>query len=278
MRAGSSDAHSHISTPSVGQSHPGPKLPMSDHAATYINQWNSGRAALPSRSRSSTADVPPAQLRSPVLALHPRSNTGVQDVQDTVAAGPKGGEAAEVSSPSVNSAASATEDPNGIDAVMSDTDVEIHEDEESRRHKASAANNNPWTIGMAKGAEKARARAPEPIPELRSDGRAEKHQRGEEEGDGKPSNEQKVSGDIDVVDANGRKEGKENLSEKIDDDGGSDIEITSWKSLNSNKSSGRIQGTKARAKESRTVKKGVAQVKNPERKGRKAKATAARVG
>lgn len=274
FRVGPSAVESHGSTPSDGQSHPGPSLPMSDHAATYLNTWNSGRAALSSRPRSSTADIPPTQLRPPVPALYPRSNTGVQD---TMAAGPKEEEAAEVSSPSVNSPISVTEDLTGIDAVMSETDVEIHGDEESRRREASAANNDPWTMGTAKGAEMARARAPEPISELRSDGRVEKHQRGEEKGDGKPSKEQKVSGDIDVVDAKERK-GKENYPGKIHHDDGSDIEITSWKPLTSNKTIGNPQGIKAGAKGSRTLQKGVAQIIKPERKGRKAKMTTARVG
>ena len=211
---------------------------MSDHAAAYLNQWNSGRAALSSSSRDSVTNVSPTQLRSPVPALHPRSDTGVQD---TVAAGTK--EREEVSSPALGSPMSVTEDPIGVDVVMIDPDVETLEQEEFRRYKEYAVNNNPWTKGMAKGAEKARARAPEPIPGLHSDGRAEKHQRGEKNGDGKTSKEQKALDDIDVVGARGRN-GKETHSEQIDDDG-SDIEITSWKDLHGKKTTGKPKGSKA---------------------------------
>lgn len=190
--------------------------------------------------------------------------------------GTKDGEAAEVSSPALGSPMSVTEGPVGVDVVMIDPDVEILEHEETRRYKEYAVNNNPWTMGMAKGAEKARARAAEPISGLHSNGRVEKHQRGEKKGDHKTSKEQKASDDIDVVGARGRN-GKEVHSEQVDDDG-SDIEITSWKDLHGNKTTGKHQGTKAGAKgpeTSRTLKKGVAQIKKPERKGQKGKTPAA---
>ena len=186
----------------------------------------------------------------------------------------KDGEAADVRSPGPSSPMSVTEDPIGVDVVMIDPDVEIIEDEETRRYKEYAVNNNPWTKGLTKDAEKARARNAEPISGLHSNGRAEKHQRGEKKGDGKTNKEQKASEDIDVVDARGRN-GKEVHSEQIDDDG-SDVEITSWKGLQGNKMTGNHRGTKAGSKApeaSRTLKKGVAQVKKPERKGQKGKTT-----
>lgn len=245
---------------------------MSDHAATYLNQWNSGRAALSSSSRSSAADVTPTQLRFPVPAKHPRSTSRVQE---TVASGSKEEKAAEVSTPPLSAPMFVTRGSTDVDVEMGSPDVGILEEEESRRYKAWAVNHNPWTMGMAKGAEKARARAPEPISGLRSDGRGGKHQRGEKKGDRKMSKEQKASGDVDVVDARGRNS-KENHSGQIDDDG-SDIEITSWKDVHGNKTTGKHRGTKAGAKGpevSRTLKKGVAQVKKPERKGRKGRTTA----
>ena len=277
VRAASSAAHG--SAPGDGQSRPASKLHMSDHAAAYLNQWNSGRAALSSRSRSGTADAPPTQLRSPLSALHLYPNTGAQD---TLVAGAKEGEAAEVSILALSSPTSVAKGPTGVHAVMINPDVEIIEKEEARRYKTSAVNNNPGTIGTAKGAEKARARAPEPIPGLHSDGRAEKHQRGEKDGDSIRSKEQRVSGDLDVVAARGRS-GKENHPVQVDDDDGSDIVMTSWNPLNGNKATEKHQVTKTGAKRpesSRTLKKGVAQVKKPERKerkGQKAKTTTGHV-
>lgn len=266
VRADSSESHD-----SAPRGAPSARLPMSDHAATYVNEWNSGRAALSSSSRDSATNAPRTQLRSPLPALPPRSNTGIQD---TVAVGTKEVEAAEFSSPALGSPLSVTESPVGVDVVMIDPDVEYLEQEEIRRYKEYAVNNNPWTKGMAKGAEKARARAPEPISGLHSNGRAEKHQRGEKNGDRKTRKEQKASDDFDVVGARGRN-GKEVHSEQISDDG-SDIEITSWKDSQGSKTTGKHRGTKAGSKapeSSKTLKKGVAQVKKPERKGQKGKTT-----
>ena len=139
---------------------------MSDHAATCLNQWNSGRAALSSSSRNNAADVPHTQLRPTVPTLHPRSNNRVKN---TVTARAKEGEAADVNSPTLISPMSVTKGLISVDVVMIDPDVKILEHEEPRRYKAWAVSHNPWTMGMAKGAEKAGARAPEPIPRLRSD-------------------------------------------------------------------------------------------------------------
>lgn len=243
---------------------------MSDHAATYLNQWNSGRAALPSSSNGSAVDVPARQLdhpRSPVPALHSRSTTSVHD---TVASGTEEVEAAEASSQALSAPKSVTEAPRDVDVVMGGPEVEILEDDESRRSEAWALQNNPWTAGTDKGTQKARARAPEPIIWLHAEGTAEKHQRGEKQGERKTSKEQKASGDVDVVDAR-KRIGKGEHSDQMDDDG-SDVEITSWSKLDSNKTTGQHGASNARAKgieSGRKIKKGVAYVKNSEGKGQK---------
>lgn len=240
---------------------------MSEHAATYLNQWNSGRAALFSRSSTAAVDEPAAQLdrpRSPIPALHPRSTPSLKDIQ---ASGSEPTEAAEASTQALSAPIPVSGGPRDADIVMNDPDVEILENDESRRNETRAPQGNPWTVGKEKGAEKARARVSEPISVLQAEGRTEKHQRGEKNGDRKTSKELKASGDVDVVDARKRFSNEE-ISEQIEDDV-SDLEITSWNKVDSKKTVDEHQGMNAGAKGpdlGRMIKKGIAHVKRPEPK------------
>lgn len=252
---------------------------MSDHAATYLKQWDSGRTALSSSSSNTGVNVPTTRLdtsRSPVPALHPRS---IPRVQDIAFGGSDLEKAAEARTRALSAPDSVSGGPNDIDVVMNSPDAEIREDDKSRHSEILALENNPWTAGEDGGTEMARTSAPEPISGLHAEGKAEKHQRGEKKADCKISKEHKVSGDVDVVDAR-KRNGKAGHSEQSTDDG-SDIGITSWNNLDSNKTTAKHRGTNARVKgpESvRTLKKGVAHVKKPESKGQKGKTTATRIG
>ena len=267
------------------QSYPGPRLPVSDHAAIYINQWNSGRAALSSRSSSTAAILPAAQPdrpRSPVPALDPHSTTSHSStsVQDLVPSG--GTEEEEVGEASTNAPSARVAmsgEPNDIDVAMGSPDVEILEDDESRRREVSAPENNISEVGKDRSVEQGRTETSESISGLHTEGRAEKHQRGEEKGGRKNSKEQKGSGDVDVIDAR-KRNGEEKGFEQADDDA-SDIEITSWNKLDSNKTTDKPRGTNAGARglgSGRNIKKGVAHVKKPEPKGRKGNTTPKHTG
>lgn len=274
-----SAAQDHSFSYSGARSHPDQRRSVSDHAATYLNQWNSGRAALSSSSASTVANVPATQIihpRSPVPAPHSHSTI---DVQDITASGNEPEEAAEASTQALSASSSVSGGTSDVDVAMGDPDVDILEEGESPSSEASTPQTNPWTTGKIRDAEKARARIRESISGLLAEGKAEKHQRGEKEGIRKTSKEQKASGDVDVVDAR-KRNGKEKPSEQSDDDV-SDIEITSWNKLDSHSTTGKQRGTNAGAKgagSGRSFKKGVAHVKKPEPKGQKGKTTAPYVG
>ena len=276
----SSAAQSHGPNFRRAQSYPGPRLPVSDHAAIYINQWNSGRAALSSRS-SSTAAIQPAtqpdRPRSPVPALDPHSTTSVHDLVPR--GGAEEGEVGEASTNAPSAPVAMSGEPNDINVAMGSPDVEILEDDESRRREGSAPENNTSEVGKDRSAEKGRTETSESISGLHTEGRAEKHQRGEEKGGRKNSKEQKGSGDVDVIDAR-KRNGEEKGFEQADDDA-SDIEITSWNKLDSNKTTDKHRGTNAGARglgSGRNIKKGVALVKKPEPKGQKANTTPKHTG
>lgn len=226
-------------------SDPGATLPVSDHAATYLNQWNSARASLSSSSNTTAVDAPATLLdhpRSPVPALHPSSTTSVLI---KTASGTDEREVLEDRTRAQSAPMSEIEVASDADTVMGRIDAEVLEDDKSPPSEA---------------------RAPE-------DNAAGKHPRGEKEGGRVTSKEQKASDDVDVVDAR-RRIGKEKDCERIDDED-SDIEIISVNKSNSGKTTEGLQGTKAGANAPRSsTRKGVARVKKPEAKGRKGKTTA----
>lgn len=273
--ASSSAAQSHGPDFRRAQSYPGPRLPVSDHAAIYINQWNSGRAALSSRSSSTAAILPaiqPDRPRSPVPALDPHSTTSVQDLVPS--GGTEEGEVAEASTNAPSAPIAISGELNDVDVAMGSPDVEVLEDDEPRRSEVSAPENNASEVGKDRSAEKGRTETPGSISGLHTGKGAEKHQRGEEKGDRQNGKEQKGSGDVDVVGARERK-GKEKHFEQVDNDA-SDIEITSWNKLDSNKTTDKHRGTNAGARglgSGRNIKKGVAHVKKPEPKGQKGNTT-----
>lgn len=246
---------------------------MSDHAAAYLNQWNSGRAALSSRSNSTAVNTPSPrfdQPRSAAPALHPRPT---QSAQNLTARKIEPREAAEASTQALTAPITPLEGPNDVDVVMGGPDVETIEEAESRHSETWSPQNNPWTFGRERRAEEARATAPE--PPLHADGRAGKHQRGEKQGDDKKGKEHKGSGDVDVADARMRGTKEEHSGDSDDD--ASDIQITSWNKLDGNKMTDQHERTNAGAKgpeSGRTFKKGVAHVKKPKPKGQKGKTTA----
>ncbi len=257
----------------AAQSHPSPRLPMSEHAATYINHWDTARAALSASSNNTAAVAPATQAdksRSPVPARDSRS-TAV--AQDNVASATEEGEVAEASTQAPSAPIDISGEPNGLDVAMGSPDVEgvevveVLEDDEPSRSKSRALENDTPEIGEDESAEKARIETPEPSSRLHAEGRAEKHQRSEEKDDRTISKKQKGMGDVDVVDARKRNSKQEQLEQSDDDS--SDVEITFSRKLDSNKTSDRHRGTDAGAKGLEPGNRGVARVKKPKPKGRK---------
>lgn len=123
-------------------SEPGPRLPVSDHAAVYLAQWNAGRAAHSSRLNATAAHAPATQIdhpRSPVPAPHPRSTTGVQDAP---LRGIDKEEAAEGSAQAPNAPLSVVEASTDADIVMGGVDAKVVKDDESPPGKVRAPEDN----------------------------------------------------------------------------------------------------------------------------------------
>ena len=226
---------------------------MSEHAATYLNQWDSGRAALSSKSSSTTVNVPVPQIESP------RSAVPAVNVHDATADGEEPVDVAEASIQAPNTPISMPGGPKVVDVTMGSPEVEILEDGPSRSSEVRTPDNKPWVVGK--------------------DRDSEKHPRGENQGESRTSKEHKASNDVDVVDARKRNVMEEHHEQMIDD--ADDVEITSWNTLDSNKTTEDHPGAIAEAKQpepGRVSRKGIARVKKPEPKARKGKTTPEYVG
>ena len=279
----SSDTHKSVSDPSISpRDHPSsshtrlqcdprsvladssaaqtPGLPVSNHAATYLRQWNSGRAAhslSPSPHLYTTWSAsPPLQAGSTPRVLD--INVGARDSI----------EAAEARTEAPSGLDCALGGSSGIDIVISSPDVR---EDDSRRSEALALEEMPRKSRENGGSEE--TRLPGPIPSLIAEGRAKKHQRDEKKADCKTSKKHKASGDVDVVDAWGRNS-KASHSGQIDDDGGN-IENTLRNKLDSSRTTtnkGEANAVPKGLKHVKNYRKGVAYPKKPnpkDRKGRK---------
>lgn len=226
------------------QSHPGSMVPMSDHAAAYLNQWDSGRAALYSNSRGTAIDV---SARQPE---RPRSTIAIVHVQDTATGKKEPQEIAEASTQTSNTPDSGIEGANDADVVMGSPALEIPDNKGPRSSDLQTPEDD---IRVAVKSQD-----------------AEKHPRSEKRDERKTSKEHKASDDVDVVDARKR----DNKDEHPDDDDDDDMEITSWNKLDGKKTIENHRDANAETQEprlDRIIKRGVAHVKKPEPKTRKGK-------
>ena len=228
------------------QSHPGPKFPMSDHAATYLNQWDSSRAALSAKSSSATVDVPGPHSEKSRFAVPAVS------VLDITGGEKEPEEAAEARTLASITPISVPGQPSDVEIMMGNLEVEILEDDDSRHSEVRTSQYKPRAV--------------------RKDRHARKHSRGEKKEDPKTSKEHRVPGDIDVVNAR-RRNIKEEHPKKIDDEA-NDVETTFCNKLDSKRMT--EDAVRKEIKLGRIMKKGVA-VKKPQPKGRK-KTTPTHVG
>ncbi|KAM0803548.1 hypothetical protein BDR22DRAFT_818745 [Usnea florida] len=236
-----------------------PGLPVSNHAATYLRQWNSGRAAhsLSQSPQLHTACSSSSPLQTGSTPAIHNINVGARDSIEAAGArteAPRGPDCA-------------LGGPSGMDIVTRSPDVR---EDDSRRSEALALEEMRRKPRENAGSEE--TRFPEPTPSLIAEGRAKKHQRDEKKADRNISKKHKASGNVDVVDPWGRNT-KASCSGQIDDNGG-DIENT----LRNKRDSSRTTTNKRQAnavpkglEHLKNYKKGVAYPKKPEPQGRKGK-------
>lgn len=196
---------------SNGQLLPDSRLPTSDHAATYIKQWDSARAALSSISNTTAVNVPATQ--------HTIINRG------------EPGEAAEASTPALSAPISAREEPNDVDVVMGNRDAQILDESEPRRSEAKPSQQNPSTTETKK-VQNTRVAATESSSALHIKGGTHERQRGGDGGGQEISKKRKASSDGDVVDARKRNSKKQIEQINSDDD---EVEFVSESKVHSNK-------------------------------------------
>ena len=247
------DPRSVLADSSAAQS---PRPPVSNHAATYLRQWTSGRAA---HSLSPGPQLYKTWSSSPPLQAG--STLGVQDIN----VGARNSiEATEARTKALSGPDCAPGGPSDIDIVMISPDVR---EDDSHRSEALALEEMPRQHRENGGFEETRFLGP--IPSLVAEGRAKKHQRDEKKADRKISKEHKVSGDVDVVDARGRKS-TASRSGQIDDNGG-DSENTLRNKLDSGRTvtKGEANAVAKGLEYVKSYRKGVAYVKKPAPKGRK---------
>ena len=258
-----SDPRSVLADFSIAQS---AVLPVSNHAATYLLQWNSGRAA---HSLSPSPQLYTTCFSSPTVQAG-----STQRGQDINVGASDSTEAAEARTETPSSPDCALGGPSDIDVVMTSPDVR---EDDSRPCEALALEEMPSE--PRENGDSEETRFPGPIPSLLAEGRAKKHQRDEKKADRKISKERKVSGDVDVVDARGRNS-KASRSGQIDGNGG-DIENTLRNKLDGSGTTTNKGEAKAVAKgleHVKNYKKGVAYRKKPASKGRKVKKPAEHIG
>lgn len=264
------------------QSHPGSTVPTSDRSAAYLNQWNSGRAALFSDSRDSTTDVlgrQPERSHSTIPIVH---------VQNTTIGKKEPREVAEASTQTSNSPEPGTEGANSADRDTITGKKEQREFAEASTQTSNTpepgiteANNADVVMGGPapkiiedKKSHSSELQTPEDNVRVVVKGRdVEKHPRSEKSDQGRMNKEHKASDDIDIVDAR-----KRDIKDKHpdDDDDDENMEITAWNKLDSEKTIEPHRNSNGRTRDPtfnmRVFKRGVAYVKKPAPKAPKPRA------
>ena len=224
------------------QSHPDSTVPISEHAAAYLNQWDAGRAAL-STNTSDTAVNFPAPMPE-----NPRSAVPAIGVQDSTAGGKERAEVAEASAKAPSTPVSVPGGSNGVDTLMHSPEAEMPEDDKSRSSEVRPAEDKSGTVVMNRDVEN------HPNSELKDEVEIKQ--------------EHKASSDW-----------KRNIKEEHpkpihNDDDDTDVEFILWKKLNDKTTADNQRGASTKTKEpklDRVIKRGVAYVKKAEPKSRRGK-------
>ena len=246
--ADSSAAKPDVSSFRSAQSHPDLRIPMSEHAAAYLNQWDAGRAALSTNTSDTAASLPAPMPKSP------RSALPTVGFQDGTAGAKQRADVLEASAKAPGTPVSMPGGSNGIDIVMNSPEAEIPKDDKVR---SSAVRRTEVKSGI-----------------LFKDREVENHTSSELKDNVEIKQEHKAASDRE-------RDFKEEHPEPIhtgDDD--TDLEVISWKRVNNKTTAENHGGASTKTKEpklDRVIKRGVAYVKKPEPK-RKGKMVPKHVG
>ena len=231
------------------QSHPDSRVPISEHAAAYLHQWDAGRAALSPNTSNRVVKFPASMLENP------RSAVPAIGVPGSTAGAEERAEVAEASARAHSIPVPVPGGSNGIDIVMHSPEAEVPEDDKSRSSEVRPTKNNSGIL-------------------IRNQNIGS-HTSSELKGNVEIKQEHKAAG-------NGQRDIKGEHPKLMhkDDDDDADVEVISWKKVNNKTTAEDHRGASAKTKEAkldRVIKRGVAYVKKPEPK-RKGKAMPKHVG
>ena len=222
------------------QSHPDSRVPMSKHAAAYLNQWNAGRAALSSNTAVNFLAPMPESPRSAVPAI---------GVQDSTTGGKERAEVAEANAKAPSTPFSMPGGSNGVDIVMDSPEAEIPEDDKFRSSEVRPEEDKSGTV--VRNREVGSHPSSEPKDEV------EIKQEHEASSDWKTNFE-----------------GEHPEPFHNDDDDDTDVELVLWKKTDDKTTAENHRGANTKTKGNKldgVIKRGVAYVKKPEPKVRKGK-------
>ena len=224
------------------QSHQDSRVPMSERAAAYLNQWDAGRAALSTNTSDAAVNFP-----APMPESH-RSAAPAVGVQDSTAGGEERAEVAEASAKAPSTPVSMPGGSNGVDIVMNSPEAEIPKDDKFPGSEVRLTEDKTRTVVRNREVEN------HPSRELKDEVETKQEHKAS---DDRTSNT------------------KEELPKPIhngDDD--TDVEPILMKKMDNKTATAIHRGASTKTKEpklDRVIKRGVAYVKKPEPKARKGK-------
>ena len=250
MFADSSAAKPGVSSFRSVQSHPELRVPMSERAAAYFNQWDAGRAALSTNTSGTAASFPAPMPKSP------RSALPTVGVQDSTAGGQQRADVLEASAKAPGTPISMPGGSNGVDIVMNSPEAEIPEDDKVRSSAVRRTRTEDKSGTLVKNRE------------------VETQTSSELKDNVEIKQEHKAASDRE------RDIKEENPKPIHTGDDDTDLEVISWKKVNNKTTAENLGGASTKTKEpklDRVIKRGVAYVKKSEPK-RKVKMVPKHVG
>ena len=224
------------------QSHQDSRVPMSERAVAYLNQWDAGRAALSTNTSDAAVNLP-----APMPESH-RSAAPAVGVQDSTADGKERAEVAEASAKAPSTPVSMPGGSKGVDIVMNSPEAEIPRDDKFPGSEVRPTEDKAETVVRNREAGNHTSR------ELKDEVDIEQ--------------EHKASSDRK---SNTKEEHPKRIHHGDDD---TDVEIVLTKKMDNKTTAENHRGASTKTKEpklDRVIKRGVAYVKKPEPKARKGK-------
>ena len=224
------------------QSHQDSRVPMSERAAAYLNQWDAGRAALSTNTSDAAVNLP-----APMPESH-RSAAPAVGAQDSTTGGEERAEVAEASAKAPSTPVSMPGGSKGVDIVMNSPEAEIPKDDKFPGSEVRPTEDKAETVVRNREAGNHTSR------ELKDEVDIEQ--------------EHKASSDRK---SNTKEEHPKRIHHRDDD---TDVEVVLTKKMDNKTTTDNHRGASTKTKEpklDRVIKRGVAYVKKPEPKARKGK-------